>query len=636
MSYEELSLSGFLKEMKEASSGFHPRKFCFVLGAGASKSSGIKSGQELVNIWDKELLERNEKNYLSWKKRLNITEENKYSFYSQYYEERFKRHPLDGYNYLEKLMEHAKPSVGYVMLSHLLSQTIHNVVITTNFDHLTEDAVNYYAQAIPLIIGHEALAHYISKQINRPTIIKIHHDLLFDPKNRADELETLHENWKRALGIIFTEYHPVFIGYAGNDNSLMDFLVDNSEKFLSNEWACPYWMIYRTDKVGGKVLEFLQNSNGYLIRHNGFDEVLYLLGAAFDYKLPTNEEFLKDAQKRFQALSNAIDEFTEKSSSGKKAVQNEDDSENRSAEDSEIDQAIQQITDPAEMQRMHREAVRLHNAGEYEKALEIRRELVKINPENAVYHNSLGITLHRMKRYEESAAAKRKAVELEPNTAVYHDNLSAALHCMGHYEEALSETEKAIELEPDNARYYDSLGITLHAMKHYEEAAEAKRKAVELEPNNAEYYDSLGRTLHTMKHYEEAAEAKRKAVELEPGNAEYHDSLSITLHRMGRYEEALKETEKAIELAPDNAEYYDSLGITLHAMKHYEEAAEAKRKAVKLAPDNAEYYNSLGITLHAMGRYKEAAEAKKKAVELDPQNANYKESLDRTLQEMEK
>ncbi len=636
MSYEELSLSGFLKEMKEASSGFHPRKFCFVLGAGASKSSGIKSGQELVNIWDKELLERNEKNYLSWKKRLNITEENKYSFYSQYYEERFKRHPLDGYNYLEKLMEHAKPSVGYVMLSHLLSQTIHNVVITTNFDHLTEDAVNYYAQAIPLIIGHEALAHYISKQINRPTIIKIHHDLLFDPKNRADELETLHENWKRALGIIFTEYHPVFIGYAGNDNSLMDFLVDNSEKFLSNEWACPYWMIYRTDKVGGKVLEFLQNSNGYLIRHNGFDEVLYLLGAAFDYKLPTNEEFLKDAQKRFQALSNAIDEFTEKSSSGKKAVQNEDDSENRSAEDSEIDQAIQQITDPAEMQRMHREAVRLHNAGEYEKALEIRRELVKINPENAVYHNSLGVTLHRMKRYEEAAAAKRKAVELEPNTAVYHDNLSAALHCMGHYEEALSETEKAIELAPNNAEYYDSLGRTLHTMKHYEEAAEAKRKAVELEPGNAEYHDSLSITLHRMGRYEEALKETQKAIELAPKNAEYYDSLGRTLHAMKRYEEAAVAKQKAVKLEPDNAEYHESLSVTLHRMKRYEEAFQETQKAIELAPDNAEYYNSLGITLHAMGRYKEAAEAKKKAVELAPKNANYKESLDRTLQEMEK
>lgn len=64
MDYEELSIGGFISEMKEVSSGPHPRKFCFVLGAGASKSSGIKSGQELVNIWDKELLERNREQHL--------------------------------------------------------------------------------------------------------------------------------------------------------------------------------------------------------------------------------------------------------------------------------------------------------------------------------------------------------------------------------------------------------------------------------------------------------------------------------------------------------------------------------------------------------------------------------------------
>ena len=61
MSYEELSLKGFINEMKEVSSGPHPRKFCFVLGAGASISSGIKSGQELVKLWDGELLLRNER-----------------------------------------------------------------------------------------------------------------------------------------------------------------------------------------------------------------------------------------------------------------------------------------------------------------------------------------------------------------------------------------------------------------------------------------------------------------------------------------------------------------------------------------------------------------------------------------------
>lgn len=95
-------------------------------------------------------------------------------------------------------MEHSRSSIGYVILSYLLSNTQHNVVITTNFDHLIEDAVNYYEQKIPLVIGHEFLAHYVTKQISRPTIIKIHRDLLLDPKNRADELEMLHDNWKKA------------------------------------------------------------------------------------------------------------------------------------------------------------------------------------------------------------------------------------------------------------------------------------------------------------------------------------------------------------------------------------------------------------------------------------------------------
>lgn len=179
MKYEHLSQVGFIHEFKEVSDGTHPSKFCFVLGAGASKSSGVKMGQELVDIWEKELIERNEEEYLKWKQQLGITKENKYSYYSRYYEKRFNKRPMDGLNFLEKMMEHVNPSVGYVVLSYLLTNTRHNVVITTNFDHLVEDAVNYYSQTIPLIIGHESLAHYISKQITRPTIIKIHRDLLF-------------------------------------------------------------------------------------------------------------------------------------------------------------------------------------------------------------------------------------------------------------------------------------------------------------------------------------------------------------------------------------------------------------------------------------------------------------------------
>lgn len=572
MSYKNLSLKGFIDEITEVSNGPHPRKFC-LLGAGASISSGIKSGQELVTIWDRELLERNEEDHLKWKKDFNITEENKYSHYSRFYEERFRRRPADGYNYLEKLMEHAKPSIGYVMLSHLLKNTRHNVVITTNFDHLTEDAVNYYAQEIPLVIGHESLAHYVSKQITRPTIVKIHRDLLFDPRNRTEELEVLHDNWKKALGEIFAEYHPVFIGYAGNDNSLMDFLLENSRKFLDDEWSFPYWMIYSKDKIDGKVQDFLTNTEGYLIEHNGFDEVMYLLGAAFDYKLPSREDFLSDAEKRYLMLSNAFDRFTE-TSVGQSGMKQGGEAGDSKVKDSELDQAVEKITSQTEQQDLYRRSALFYNGGQYEESLKIDKQLVALNPANALYHDSLGVTLNEMGKYEEAEREKRKAIELEPLNAEYHASLGITLHEMGRYGEAEIEMQKAIELETSNARYHNCLGATLYEMGRYAESEREFRKAIELKPLQAKYHDSLGAALHEMGRYEEAKRATQKALELEPTNARYHNSLGITLHEMGRYEEAKKEKEKATELDPTNVEYRNSLGFTLQAMGRYEETGE--------------------------------------------------------------
>ena len=294
-----------IHEFEDVSAGPHSSKFCFVLGAGASKTSGIKTGQELVDIWEKEMCERNEPAFLKWKNENGIEEKNKYSFYSQYYEERYRKRPMDGLNFLEKMMEHVNPNVGYVVLAHLLARTVHNVVITTNFDHLLEDALNYYEKALPLVIGHESLAHYITKQIARPTIIKIHRDLLFDPKNTVKDVGDLHEEWKKALDIIFSEFHPIFIGYAGNDRSLMDYLIENTEKFNSGEWKFPYWTLYKSKIIPeGKVKDFLGNLDGYYINCSGFDELIRLepgnAGFYIDLSMTLRERD-KDAEAAAQA-----------------------------------------------------------------------------------------------------------------------------------------------------------------------------------------------------------------------------------------------------------------------------------------------------------------------------------------------
>lgn len=557
MSYEELSINGFIQEIKDVSDGHHPRKFCFILGAGASISSGIKSGQELVDIWDDKLRIRNKSSYLKWRSEYGITDENKYSFYSQYYEHYYKRYPKDGYNFLEKLMENAIPSAGYVILSYLLSQTKNNVVITTNFDHLTEDAINYYTQTMPMVIGHESLSHYISKPINRPTVIKIHRDLLFDPANTVNEVDKLHDNWKKALNTILSEYHPIFIGYAGNDNSLMDFLIEQGEAFADNRLCCPYWMLYGDEKPVGKVHDFLEKSNGYFIHHNGFDEVMFLIGRVLKIKMQSKEDFLKKAENRFKILSDSIDNFT-----NKLMKDNSSSAADNSTVSEEIKEAVQYVTSQTDLQNMYKEVVLSYREGNYDDAVSTCKNLINLAPDNSRYHNTLGIILYKMKRYAEAITEKQKAVELEPNNAEYRNSLGITLHALKRYDEALIEMQKAVELEPDNPEYRNSLGVTLHNMKRYDEALIEFQKAVELEPDNAEYRDAIGITLGCIKRYDEAFVEHRKAIELNPNIAKYHNNLGVTLHEMRRYDEALVEFQKAVALEPDNKMYRENYDKT--------------------------------------------------------------------------
>ena len=78
-------------------------------------------------------------------------------------------------------------------------------------------------------------------------------------------------------------------------------------------------------------------------------------------------------------LSNAIDRFTEVSLGGKEFEQGEHVEDK--TEEGEISHVVEKITNQADQQRLYREAVALHNSGNYEDAWEIEKQLVNLNAE---------------------------------------------------------------------------------------------------------------------------------------------------------------------------------------------------------------------------------------------------------------
>lgn len=542
------------------------QRYCFILGAGASRTSGIRTGEELMREWRKFLIQKGKEYTADCARELGIEPE-RYEYlldeskplrnddYFTLFDLRYAGNANAAYAFLEKEMEKKFPSYGYFPLAMLLAHTENRLVITTNFDSLVEDALYTYTSMHPLSVGHESLAPYMENDTRRPVIAKVHRDLLLQPMNREEEMQRLAQEWEQPLRNALQKYIPVVIGYAGGDHTLMSLLQTLHLRGL-------YWCHVGEMKENA-IRDLVAKQNGYLVKILGFDEVMFQLGQKFEEitQVKDGEQYVREqADVRCRRYQESLDAIRKKYEARKP--------ENAQIQVPEEKQSEEELTGIVQ-------AIEAHDA---------RQEGDTENPgrDYAVGAKIAALTGENARAYQ----LYSQAIDLAPNTADYYDRRSTVLYKMKRYEEALADESKAIELDPDRAKYYHGRAVILHDMKRYGEALKDRDRAIDLEPENARYWDQRAVTLHAMERYEEALKDRTKAIELEPENARYWDQRSATLHVMGRYNEALTDSDKAVELAPDEPEYYRSRAITLRALGRKEDALADEKKARELEEKN--------------------------------------------------
>jgi len=132
-------------------------------------------------------------------------------------------------------------------------------------------------------------------------------------------------------------------------------------------------------------------------------------------------------------------------------------------------------------------SARLHyTLGEYELALEMAREAVKLNPNSAMAHGQLGIALFGANRYEEALQHKDMALRLDPNGAHVTGAFVArasALFMLGRYEECAESALKSSK--GPNPRYWgDSLAVAaLTKLGRTDVANEVKKELLKRKPD---------------------------------------------------------------------------------------------------------------------------------------------------------
>ncbi|WP_241308305.1 SIR2 family protein [Enterobacter hormaechei] len=276
----------------------HHPNFTLFLGAGASITSGIKSASKMIEEWRSSYCEMHGEESLKQQPWFNQSNE-----YSELFESLYDQ-PTQRREFIENCIVNSIPSWGYVYLVNLLKQKTFNTIFTTNFDDLINEACYTFSSNLrPVVCAHDSSIKNIRLTSNRPKIIKLHGDFLFDDiKNTIRKLESLEDNMRTKFRQYANEFGMIVVGYAGNDRSIMDTL----NTLLHSDNSFPhgiYWCVRKDATLPEELKNLARFPRFHLIEIEGFDELMAEIHHELGFSL---QEEVADP---YSALSKKLDKY---------------------------------------------------------------------------------------------------------------------------------------------------------------------------------------------------------------------------------------------------------------------------------------------------------------------------------------
>jgi protein O-mannosyl-transferase len=579
-------------------------RYAFLLGAGASISSKIPGAKKLASDWLEVIKENNSEAYKNLKELPEYDEDNLAPLYPEIYRTRFKV-PEDGYRAIEEIMSDDKkvwPNIGYSILAQVMNKTRHNLVLTTNFDRLTEMALLFYENVHARVIAHETMLDVVSIDDKKPSIVKIHRDMFCSPMSAEEEIENLSKKWAATLKEILANYHVVAIGYGGNDGGLMTML---ETALKETPKARIHWC-----HIGDNPDKFPQFRQQVLpVKIPSFDGMMHVLGGKLGYS-PLGEQIIKDAEQRQKVYDSEITKVVAEISKG-------DDKDVTDAVTKlvahtwwEVELGVQKTNNPDE-----KEALYQHGITEFPDSHELLG-----NYANFLYETR--------KDYEKADQFYQQILKADPDDVTAIINYAIFLYQVRKENDRAEQFYKRVlKMEPDHVNANRSYAIFLDVIrKDYDQAEKFYRKALKADPGDANINCSYAGFLYEIrKDNDQAEQFYKRALKVEPGHVSANGSYANFLYQVRKdNDQAEKFYQKALKADPGDANINCSYAIFLYEIrKDNDQAEQFYQRALKVEPDHVNANSSYAIFLHEIRKENDQAEKFfQKALKADSGDAN--------------
>jgi tetratricopeptide (TPR) repeat protein len=264
-------------------------------------------------------------------------------------------------------------------------------------------------------------------------------------------------------------------------------------------------------------------------------------------------------------------------------------------------------------------AKQFYDRKEYERAIEVAMNAVKLLPKDHRPWSIIGNSYLNQWKMKSASEAYAKAAEINPRIRGIWYLKAYADRSRNAREESIIAAKKAIEIDPNYAEAYEIMGESLAmGSKDVKGAIEAFRTSLKLKPNLVTASENLGMHLSVAGDKKEAEEVFRKAMELDPEKMACRFSLGRILVEQGRLSEARQVW---------NERKFDEKNTIPPFITLLERAEKKKLVSDKLAasPDDPQAILEMGIVemdgefWFADGRQKRAIVYFEKALKKNPE-----------------
>ncbi len=273
--------------------------------------------------------------------------------------------------------------------------------------------------------------------------------------------------------------------------------------------------------------------------------------------------------------------------------------------------------------RLLKQAGLLSRVGRPDRALDIARRAVQVDPTDPGVRNYMAYTIltfygDQPPAVDEALNQLGECLRLKPDDLVPLWNFADEFFKTPKQPAAVERLRGFLQPHAELPDAHYPLGMAADSQGELDEAVQQYQAALKSRPNDSAVYNKLGQIYDRTGKFDDAIANFQKSVQLNATNTGARLNLGIALMQRGSYGQALQELRELLKRNPHDAATHFCMGFSYLYSKKAGESAASFREGLKYKSDDADAHYGLGSALAMQGRRDDAGAELREAMRLRP------------------